>query len=84
MTTVEFSTILPYVKAIKVSDGAHRQLRLISAKRGEHLYAVVDDLLNNMRVHALRHAAFRNHKYKPESCDGCEIVERFIERDKKR
>ena len=56
----------------------------MAAKRDEHVYAVVDDLLSRDRVTALRHAANRNHDYSPDSCAGCEVIQQILERDNKR
>jgi hypothetical protein len=69
-------------RAIKVSEKAHRQLRMLAAKTGMHIYEIVDEMVKEQKEysHLMFHAAHRDHKFSPERCDGCKDIEKLIER----
>lgn len=72
------------MRAIKVSDKAHRRLKMMSAKSSEHIYEIVDDLVQRLYDGLLHHSSRRDHKSNPARCSGCLYVDEAIERDKKR
>lgn len=74
----------PPVRTIKVTDYSHRKLKMMSAKSGEHVYEIVDDLVRRVFNALLQHAVLKDHPLKPDGCSGCEYIEHAIDRDRKR
>lgn len=57
---------------------------MMSAKSGEHVYEIVDDLVRRIPDALLRHAVDKNHTLSPGACSGCESIVEALERDRKR
>lgn len=57
---------------------------MMSAKSGEHVYEIVDDLVRRVFNALLQHAVHKDHGLKPSACSGCEYIEQAIEKDRKR
>jgi len=78
------ASVKPPVKTIKVTDYSHRRLKMMSAKSGEHVYEIVEDLVRRIPDALMAHALGRDHRHAPDVCSGCEGLEKAVERDRKR
>lgn len=57
---------------------------MMSAKSGEHVYEIVEDLVRRIPNALLRHAVDKSHTLSPDGCSGCEFIAEALEKDRKR